>query len=83
MHIVGERRCIACRNSFNKSNLIRLSKHENKILINDNKKIVGRGIYICKNEECINLCCKKKLLNKSFRTNIEDSVYQELKNFKI
>ena len=82
MHIVGERRCIACRQSYQKKELIRLSKNENNILIDDTKKIVGRGIYLCKKVECIALCCKKKLLNKAFRTNIDEIVYDQLKSYK-
>jgi len=53
------RRCIACRNSFNKSNLIRLSKHENKILINDNKKILNSGFlhFFIESSEINSICC--------------------------
>jgi len=82
MHIVGERRCIACRNSDIKSNLIRISKNEDEILLCDDKKKVGRGVYLCKKNECIELCLKKKLLNKAFRTNIDDTVYERLKTIK-
>ena len=82
MHIVGERRCIACRKSDIKSNLIRISKNENEILLCDDKKKVGRGVYLCKNSECIELCIKKKLLNKAFRANIDEDVYKQLKALK-
>ena len=81
MHITNERRCIACRNHFLKHDLIRISNGINGIVINDTKKINGRAIYLCKNIACLELCKKKKLLNKAFSQNVNEEVYAELTNF--
>lgn len=81
MHITGERRCIACRNHHLKSEMIRISKNMDTINIGDDKKLVGRGVYVCKNAECINLVIKKKMLNRAFSTNINDSVYDKLRGY--
>lgn len=81
MHITGERKCIACRNHFLKQELIRISRGESGIIIDDNKKINGRAIYVCKNKECIDLVCKKKLLNKMMSCAVEQEVYDNLRGY--
>ena len=81
MHITGERKCIACRNHFLKQDLIRISRGENGILVGDSKKVNGRAIYVCKNNDCIELVCKKKLLNKALSCAVEQSVYDNLRGY--
>ena len=81
MHITGERRCIACREHFLKDQMIRISKGQNEILIDDKKKINGRGVYICKTEKCIETTIKKRLLNKAFSSNIDESIYNNLRGY--
>jgi len=82
MHITNERRCIACRNHFLKQELIRISKGENGILVDDKTKVNGRGIYLCKNPTCIDLCVKKKLINKAFSQSVENNIYELILSFK-
>lgn len=81
MKITGERRCIACRMHDLKQNLLRVSNGANGIVLDDRKKINGRGIYICKKKECIELVCKKKLLNKAFSKNIDSQIYDNLRGY--
>lgn len=79
MHIKTERQCISCRNRFLKKDLIRISNGASGVIINDTKKINGRAVYVCKNEDCINKVCKKKLLNKAFSTAVADEIYINLR----
>lgn len=81
MHITTERQCIACRNRFLKKDLLRISRSEAGVIIGDNKKINGRGVYLCKNPDCKNLVIKKKLLNRAFKTNIADEIYENLRGY--
>ena len=39
----------------------------------------GRGAYICKNIECLNTAVKQRRLEKSFKCQIDNSVYEQLK----
>lgn len=78
MHITNERRCIACRNHFLKKDLVRISKGEKGIIVNDTKKVNGRAVYLCKNPTCLELCKKKRLLNRAFSQNVDEKVYEEL-----
>ena len=74
------RMCIACRTLQDKRNLTRLVKDkEGNIFIDETGKKNGRGAYVCKNEECLNKLLKQKSLNKAFKTNVNDEIYQKLK----
>ena len=71
------RRCVACFESKPKQELLRISFKEGKAFV-DNKND-GRGAYICKNEECVNLAKKKQAIKKHFKANIPDEIYDVIK----
>lgn len=73
------RMCIACKESKPKKDLIRIVKNEETFLIDKTGKLNGRGSYICNNEECINILLKRKILNKVFKINISQDIYDKLK----
>lgn len=76
-----ERSCIVCRKKGDKSNFLKVVLNKNgNISVETTKKLEGRGAYVCKNEDCINLCSKKKALSRAFKQNIDASVYEELLN---
>ncbi|MBR1988133.1 MAG: YlxR family protein [Clostridia bacterium] len=78
MHTKFERKCIACRNNFQQKEMLRIAKIDNQILIDEKGKLGGRGCYICKNEQCFSLMMKKRLLNRAFKMNITQEVYDKL-----
>lgn len=82
MHIKQERKCVSCRNCFNQKTLIRIAKINNEFILDENHKLGGRGAYICKNKECIDLAIKKRLLNRAFKQNIENSIYDKLGEYE-
>ena len=73
------RMCVACKESKPKRDLFRIVRYGDNysldIMCNSN----GRGAYICKNKDCIQKTIKSKILNKSFKQNIPDDVYDLLK----
>lgn len=74
-----ERRCIGCRNSFDKSRLIRIVKtKEKEILIDEKGKAEGRGAYICKDAGCLLKAFKKNQLEYSFKLKITEEVKEKL-----
>ena len=81
MHIKTERQCIACRNRFLRQDLLRISNGNSGVIIDDPKKINGRGIYLCKKNDCINLAIKKKMLNRAFKTEVSNEVYENLRGY--
>lgn len=79
----NERTCIACRQKFDKTKgvLIKITKAENEILVDENASC-GRSCYVCGKQECINRVIKNKLINKAFKCCVGDNVYDKLENIK-
>ena len=77
MHI-PQRMCVACRQMKEKSELIRIVRSDDAIMLDKSGKKGGRGAYICKNEECINAAKKRRALSKHFKTAVPDSIYDEI-----
>lgn len=74
------RQCIVCRESKPKKELIRIVRTANNdFSVDKTGKLNGRGSYICNSEECINKLVKQKALNKAFKTNVSQEVYDKLK----
>lgn len=60
-----------------KQELLRVVK-QNDGTFTFNPKAQGRGAYMCYDDACINQCIKKKLLNKAYKMNISDDIYNKL-----
>ena len=74
------RMCIACKESKPKKELLRVVKTPGgDFELDYTGKLNGRGAYICNNDACVNELLKRKLLNKSFKENISNSVYDKIK----
>ena len=71
------RMCIACREMKPKKEMLRVVKNaDGEINADPTGKAPGRGAYICGNEECRKKLSGKKLLHKTFSTNVSPEVYQ-------
>ena len=82
MHIKQERRCVACRQCKQQNSMLRIARVGNEYLIDVNHKLGGRGAYICKDLKCLELTKKKKLLNRSFKTNLNNEIYEKLGEYE-
>ena len=82
MHNKQERRCVACRNNKNKNEMLRVARFNNEMFIDLNQKGNGRGAYVCKDKQCIELTIKKRLLNRSFKSNLDSSIYEQLGEYE-
>jgi len=78
------RKCVACGQMIPKNGLFRLVKTADGIQLDNNYKAQGRGAYVCKNKECIDMAVKRKSFNRSLRqavpTEVFDNLYMELEN---
>ena len=73
------RQCVFCRTYKSKEELIRITKSlEGAIKINNDNEINGRSVYICKNAECIQNALKKKKIENSLKSNLPESIKEEL-----
>ena len=73
------RTCIGCRQSKEKKELIRIVRDkENNVFVDLTGKQNGRGAYICKDSECLKKAIKTKALNRAFKVEVSDEVYEKL-----
>ena len=62
------RLCISCRKTFNRKNLLKITKDHNQCIMF--KKGMGRSAYICKSKKCCSDSKIKKKLQKALRTSL-------------
>ena len=63
------RMCISCRNTYDRKNLLRVTKdHDQGIVFN---KGMGRSAYICQSKTCYSDSKIKKKLQKALKTSLE------------
>lgn len=82
MHIKQNRRCVACRETKQQNEMLRIARINDEFLIDENHKLGGRGAYVCKDNNCINLTIKKRLLNRSFKANLDVQIYEKLGKYE-
>ena len=71
------RMCIACREMKPKQEMLRVVKNaDGEIYADPTGKAPGRGAYVCNNEECHKKLNMKKLLHKTFSTDVPMDVYK-------
>ena len=76
---IPQRKCIACQERDSKKGLIRIVKNkEGQIFLDPSGKANGRGAYICKDVECLKKAIKTKALNKAFKIEVPNEVYENL-----
>lgn len=75
-----KRKCIVTSQILPVDQLIKFVMLKNgNILLEKEKKIYGRGAYCKKDIEIIKVLFDRKLLNKSFKTNVSSNLYKELR----
>jgi len=61
--------CISCRKTYDRKNLLKITKDHKKGIIFD--KGIGRSAYICKSKECYSDSKIKKKLQKALKIFLE------------
>ncbi|MGE9896416.1 DUF448 domain-containing protein [Anaerovoracaceae bacterium SGI.195] len=62
-----QRTCIGCRNKFDQPDLLRISFWKDRLTLDKTGRDNGRGVYLCKNYDCLADAIKKNALNRSFK----------------
>ena len=75
------RMCVACRAKKRKQELVKIVKLDKEYKICSSHVEGCRGIYLCKDVNCFNLACKKKVFNRVFKTEVDASFYDKLKEY--
>lgn len=74
-----QRTCIVCRKKGDKSNFLKVVfNKKGEIKVEEDKKLDGRGAYICTEPECVLKCQKIKALNRVFKSQVPQEFYEEL-----
>lgn len=80
MRKVPLRKCVATQEQLPKKELIRVVRTpEKEVVVDLSGKMNGRGAYLKKSIEAIDLAQKKKILNRALDVEVADHVYDELR----
>ncbi len=73
------RMCIICREHSDKKELSRIVKNKDgEIFVDKTGKANGRGAYVCKSPECFIKLRKTRGLNRAFKCDVKDEVYDKI-----
>ncbi len=76
------RRCVATGEQLPKKELIRIVKNKDgEVFVDPTGKMNGRGAYLKRSQEAIELAKKKGVLDKSLGILVPDSIYEELMTY--
>ena len=79
MKKIPMRRCLATNESFPKNELLRIVRTPvGEVKVDLSGKLNGKGAYISKSMEALNLARKSKVLNKALEVEVADSVYEQI-----
>lgn len=73
------RQCVGCGEMKGKKEMMRVLKTtEEEIILDMTGRKNGRGAYLCRSMECLKLARKNRGLERSFRMNIPNEIYEGL-----
>lgn len=73
------RQCLALNESFPKNELIRIVRTpEGEVLIDLKGKVNGRGAYLSKSKEAVDIAKKKKILDRKLEVSVSEEIYEQL-----
>lgn len=74
------RQCAACRGRFEKRELLRIVRTPDGRIVPDEKgKTPGRGVYICRKEECLNKALKQNALSRALEAPVPPDTEETLR----
>ena len=80
MKKIPTRRCLATNISFPKNELLRIVRTpQGEVKVDLTGKLNGKGAYISKSLEALELAKKTKVLSKALEVDVPDCVYEEIK----
>ena len=82
MKKVPLRKCVATGEQLPKKELIRVVKNkEGQVFVDPTGKMNGRGAYLKKSLEAIEIAQKKAILKRSLEIDIPNEIYEELRSY--
>lgn len=82
MKKVPLRMCVVTRNREDKRNLLRIVKdQENNVFVDVTGKQNGKGAYITKSKEVLEMAKKNKSLDRALECEVPESIYEEIEKY--
>lgn len=75
---VPTRMCVVTHEKYPKKELIRIVLFNGEITVDETGKKNGKGCYLKKDINVIEEARKKKILNKVFEAEVDDTIYDEV-----
>lgn len=73
------RKCVGCQEMKSKQELVRIIRtNEDEIIVDPTGRANGRGAYICKNPQCLQMAKKNKGLERSLKKQLPEEIYASL-----
>lgn len=73
------RKCLASGESLPKKELLRIVRTPNgEVKVDITGKLNGKGAYLKKSMEALEICKKKNLLSKALEVKVDEEVYKEI-----
>ena len=73
------RRCVATQESYPKKQLIRIVKTpEKQVIVDESGRANGRGAYIKKSKEALEIAIKKKAISRALDIDIPQEIYDQV-----
>ena len=81
MKKIPMRKCLATGESLPKKELLRIVRTpEGEVKVDTTGKLNGKGAYLKKSLEALEIVRKKKLLNRALEVEVSDDVYKEIED---
>ncbi|MBQ1307875.1 MAG: YlxR family protein [Erysipelotrichaceae bacterium] len=79
MKKIPMRRCLATNQSFPKKDLLRIVRTpEGEVKVDLTGKLNGKGAYLSRNMEALQIARKKKVFDRALEIEIPEEIYQEI-----
>ena len=76
------RMCSGCMRRKPKNELIRIVRlPSGEIVIDESQKKDGRGVYICKNQKCLEIANRKKTIKRNLKADTDQSFTDYVKEY--
>ncbi|CAM4201812.1 YlxR family protein [Erysipelothrix inopinata] len=82
MRKIPMRKCVVTQEQFPKNELLRVvMTPEGTVEIDESGRKNGRGAYLSKTIEAVELAKKNRALDRALKTKIDDEIFEELMNY--
>ncbi len=79
---IPERKCLGCGEKFKKQDLLRVVRTpDNDVMLDLGGKQNGRGVYVCKNTECLKKVIKGDKLSRGLDVKVTEEIYAQIARF--